>query len=84
MIEVNVKQLRNHLARFITEVSLGKKVAVKRNGKMMAQLIPPPPSIPPRLPDLTEFRASIQLRGEGLSETVIKERLSSPCQNSRR
>ena len=32
---------------------------------------------PKRLPDLTEFRKSIQIRGEALSETIIRERRES-------
>lgn len=32
---------------------------------------------PKRLPDLTEFRRSIEIRGEPLSETVIRERRES-------
>jgi len=74
MIEVNVKRLRNDLARFITDVSLGQEIAVTRKGKVMARLVPPLRCVSPQLPDLAEFRASIQLRGEGLSQTVIKER----------
>ena len=73
MIEVNVKELRDHLAQFIRQVEAGEEITITRHGKIVARLLPPSQT-PTQLPDLTEFRASIKLKGEGLSETVIKER----------
>lgn len=74
MLEVNIKELREHLAHFITQVEAGEKIVITRRGKAVAQLAPPPVPKPKQLPDLTDFRASIQLKGEGVSETVIRER----------
>ncbi len=74
MLEINIKELRNQLAQIITQVEAGEEVAITRRGKVVARLLPPPPAAPKQFPDLTEFRASIKLRGEGVSETLIKER----------
>ncbi len=75
MLQINIKDFRDQLAQFISQVEAGEEIAITRRGKIVARLLPPPLiQTPPQLPDLTEFRASINLRGEGLSETVIKER----------
>lgn len=74
MREVNIKELRYQLAQIITQVEAGEEVAITRRGKVVARLLPPPPPAPKQFPDLTEFRASIKLRGEGLSETISQER----------
>lgn len=74
MLEINIKDLRDHLAHFITQVEAGEQITITRRGKVVAQLVPPPVETPKQLPDLTQFRASIKLQGEAMSETVIRER----------
>ncbi len=74
MLEINIKELRDHLAHFITQVEAGEEIKITRRGKVVATLTPPPVQSPRQLPDLTEFRASIKLRGEEMSETIIRER----------
>jgi antitoxin (DNA-binding transcriptional repressor) of toxin-antitoxin stability system len=55
------------------QAEAGEEITITRRGKVVARLMPPQrPSS--QLPDLTEFRASIKLKGEGMSDTVIKER----------
>jgi len=76
MLHINVKDLRNHLAQFIAQVEAGEEIVITRRGKVVARLVPPSQS-PTQFPDLTDFRASIELKGEGLSETVSKERRAS-------
>lgn len=71
MLEVNVKELRDHLAHFITQVEAGEEINITRRGKVVATLAPPPSQAPRQLPDLTEFRASIKLKGEGPLETLL-------------
>lgn len=74
MLEINIKELRDHLAHFITQVEAGEEIKITRRGKVVATLTPPPVQSPHQLPDLTEFRASIKLKGEAMSETIIRER----------
>ncbi|ABU57157.1 hypothetical protein Rcas_1056 [Roseiflexus castenholzii DSM 13941] len=73
MLEVNIKELRKQLAEYIARVEAGEEIIVIRQEKAVARLMPPVRPCP-QFPALTEFRASIALRGEGLSETVITER----------
>ncbi len=73
MSEINVKELRDQLARFIAQAEAGDEITITRRGKVVARLVPPPQT-PTQLPDLTAFRASIELRGEGMSQTVVNQR----------
>ena len=73
MLQINIKELRDQLAHLITQVEQGEEIAITRRGRVVARLLPPTQS-PKQFPDLTAFRASIKLKGEGLSETVISER----------
>ena len=73
MSEVNVKELREQLAQYIAQAEAGEEIVITRRGKVVARLMPPE-TTPPEFPDLTEFRASINLQGESLSRTVVQER----------
>jgi len=70
MLEINIKELRDQLAQFINQVEAGEEIAITRRGKVVARLITPPQT-PAQFPDLTEFRASIKLKGEGALETLL-------------
>ena len=73
MLQVNVKELRTQLRRLIAQVEAGEEVIVTRRGKGVARLVPLPPT-PQQLPDLTEFRASIKLKGKTPLETLLNLR----------
>jgi prevent-host-death family protein len=73
MLEVNVKDLRAKLRLLIARVEAGEEIVVTRRGKEVARLVPPPRP-PQQFPDLTEFRASIQVQGDSPLETVLKLR----------
>lgn len=63
MLEISVKELRSELRRIIDQVETGEEVTITRRGKVVARLMPP---VHERreFPDLTEFRASIDLKGD--------------------
>ena len=73
MSEVNVKELREQLAQYIAQAEAGEEIVITRRGKVVARLMPPE-TTPPEFPDLTEFRASIKLQGEGPLATLLKLR----------
>ncbi|GIV75763.1 type II toxin-antitoxin system prevent-host-death family antitoxin [Litorilinea aerophila] len=73
MVEVNIRELRKQLAAYIARAEAGEEIVVTRHGKAVARLTAPVRPRP-QFPDLTEFRASIALRGEAMSETIIAER----------
>lgn len=41
MIEVNATKLRNNLFEYLVLVSKGESIAIKRNGKEIAMIVPP-------------------------------------------
>jgi prevent-host-death family protein len=74
MVRASVKELRENLRSFVERAEAGEEVVILERGREVARLVPPEEKVGGRFPDLTEFRASIELKGESLSETVIRER----------
>ncbi len=73
MVQVSVNEVRKNLRDLLERVEAGEEIVILRRGKEVARLVPPERE-PKRFPDLGEFRASIKLKGEPVSETVIRER----------
>ena len=91
METVGVKELKNHLSRYLRGVKAGEEVLVSERGKVVARIIPagegvvseaealhglqgrglvqmPEIAAPEELPEL------LAIRGEPISETVLKDR----------
>ena len=73
MKTVSVRDARNHLKALLDRVAAGEEIVIVRRGKAVARLVPPARKRR-RLPDLTAFRATIDLKGEPVSITVGKAR----------
>lgn len=71
--EVNVKELREQLARYIAQAEAGEEIVITRRGKAVARLAPPERTAP-EFPDLSELRASIKLKGEGPLAALLQLR----------
>lgn len=76
MAQVTIREARSNLKALIERAEAGEEIIIVRRGKQVARLMPPERESS-RFPDLTAFRASVSLRGEPLSETVIRERRES-------
>jgi prevent-host-death family protein len=76
VLEISVKELRSELRRIIDQVETGEEVTITRRGKVVARLMPPQRE-PQEFPDLTEFRASIQLKGDTPLDTLLTIREES-------
>jgi antitoxin (DNA-binding transcriptional repressor) of toxin-antitoxin stability system len=74
MHSVNVKQARQKFASPINAAEQGRSVAITRRGRQVAQLNPPAAKRSRRLPDLSDFRRQIRVRGRSVSATVIARR----------
>ena len=72
MVEVNVKDARSQLSDLLNRVEKGEEIIIKRRGKRVAIMVPSRGEN--RLPSLSDFRASLKLRGKPLSQTVIDAR----------
>lgn len=76
MTEVSVKDARDNFRTWLDRAEAGEEIIILRRGKEVARIVPPRRE-PKTFPDLTEFRKSIKLRGEPMSETVIRQRRES-------
>ncbi len=73
MERASVREVRENLRAYLERAEAGEEISILRRGKEVARLVPPERKAG-RFPDLTEFRASIKLRGESTSESLIKSR----------
>jgi prevent-host-death family protein len=76
MAEASVKDVRNNLREYLDRAEAGEEIVVLRRGKEVARIVPPRRE-PGKFPDLTEFRKSIEIKGEPASETLIRMRRES-------
>jgi antitoxin (DNA-binding transcriptional repressor) of toxin-antitoxin stability system len=74
--KVSVREAREGLRRLLEQVQAGDEVVVLRRGVEVARLLRPERKSPP-LPDLSGFRASINIRGQALSDNIQEARRSS-------
>lgn len=73
MAQVTMREARSNLRALINRAEAGEEIVIMRRGKQVARLVPAQGE-PPRFPDLTEFRESMRISGEPISETVIRQR----------
>ena len=69
MLEVSVKETRKNFSSLLDKTEQGEEIVILRRGKQIAKLAPLK-NAGKRLPDLSQFRASISVRGKGLSDAV--------------
>ena len=74
MDTVNMSEARRHLSELVRAVERGESVTITRRGKEVARIGPAEKRPLRPLPDLTEFRASLEIKGKSLSQTVIDMR----------
>ncbi len=74
MRTASITDARRHLYRLVDAAGRGERVTITRYGRPVAR--PRPPDAAPRakLPDLTDFRASIACSGKPLSQVAIDNR----------
>ncbi len=74
MDTVNMSEARRRLSDLVRAAERGESVTITRRGKQVARLVPVEQEPLRPLPDLSEFRASITVKGKPLSQTVIEMR----------
>jgi prevent-host-death family protein len=72
-MQINAKEARGKLSSLLKKVEKGDEIVVLRRGKQVARLVPFRRK-EKQLPELKEFRASIKVKGEPLSVTVLRGR----------
>ena len=76
MKPVSLKEARKVLGDLVKAAERGETVVITRRGRKVAEIVAPKPAKPGRLPDLSQFRASIKTKGKSLSRTVSDMRKS--------
>lgn len=71
MGSVSLTEARRRLGALVKAAERGQSVTITRRGRKVARLVPAEAAPAKGLPDLTEFRKSIKVRGRSLSEVVI-------------
>ena len=72
-MEISAKEARARLSDLLKKAEKGEEILLVKRGRKIARLIPFK-NVQKRLPSLKEFRNSIQVKGQPLSVTVIKDR----------
>lgn len=67
MTEINAKEARRRLGELLSEVENGETYTIVRKGKVVARLLPVRRSEGETFPDLSDFRASIQIKSKSFS-----------------
>lgn len=71
---VNLKEARRRLGALVKAAERGQSVVITRRGRNVARLVPAEATPATGLPDMTEFRKSIRIKGRPLSKTVVAMR----------
>jgi len=74
MNRVNIREARRRLTAIVDAAQRGRKRVITRRGRQVAMIEPIQPAKGKPLPDLSEFRASIKVKGKPLSQAVIDRR----------
>lgn len=74
MDTVSMKEARERLSELVRAAERGEAVTITRRGKEVARIVPATQKPLKPLPDLSQFRASIKVKGKPLSQTVIDMR----------
>jgi len=75
MKEKQVNQVREHLARYLTEAERGEEIVVTRHSKPVAKIVPyEKKQSQATLPDLATHRQQVSTKGAPLSDDVINLR----------
>ena len=73
MSKVSVEEAANNLKALLKRVAAGEEIILVEHDKLVAHLVPPT-NKEKLLADMQEFRNSLSVTGEPLSQTVIKAR----------
>ena len=74
MKTAGIRQARQELSAILEEVRRGREVVLTDRGRPVARIVPPLPESARPVSSRRRFRASIRLKGQPLSATVVHER----------
>jgi prevent-host-death family protein len=71
MDRVSIRVARRRLSEIVGAAERGESVVLTRHGREVARVVPAEPADGRGLPDLTEFRKTIAMKGKPLSASVV-------------
>jgi prevent-host-death family protein len=71
MQTMSAKQAREQFRALVDAAARGETTIITRRGRRVARLDPIAVSAVRKLPDLSDFRDSLRLKGRGLSAAVV-------------
>ncbi|MBN1342592.1 MAG: type II toxin-antitoxin system prevent-host-death family antitoxin [Phycisphaerae bacterium] len=74
MKRMSIREARRCLSEIVKAAERGDATVITRRGRDVAQVTPTARAEGKSLPDLTEFRRSIPIKGKALSRTVVSRR----------
>lgn len=74
MNRINIREARRHLSDLVDAAERGESVVITRRGRQVARIDPVGPAKGRILPDLSDFRRSVKVKGKPLSKAVIDRR----------
>lgn len=69
MKKVQVNEVREKLAKYLSEAEQGEEIIITKHSKPIARLMPVE-SKQSEFPDLTKFREKVKIKGKPMSEEV--------------
>ena len=74
MDTINLKEARKRLGQLVEAAERGESVVITRRGRRVARIVPAAQKKRRGLPDLTELRASLKVKGRSLTEELLAMR----------
>ena len=74
MNRVSLREACRRLGDIVDAAEKGETTVITRRGRQVARVDPVAPAKRKALPDLSEFRASIRVKGRALSRAVMDRR----------
>jgi len=74
MNRLNMREARRRFSQIVDAAQRGRSTVITRRGRQVARVDPIAPAEGKSLPDLTDFRSSIKVKGKPLSATVSDRR----------
>ena len=74
MNRVNMREARQRLSSIVDAAEHGRSTVITRRGRQVARVGPAGVAKGQPLPDLSEFRTSVKVKGKPLSRVVIARR----------
>ena len=73
MKKVKVNEVREHLAKYLSDAEKGEEIIITKHSRPIARLVPLK-SESSEFPDLSKHRHAINIKGRSLSDTIIDQR----------